>query len=77
LTASSVFTLVCGIVKVATGSQETWEGPRKMQQGKKLAPGKAHGCRVVQTNGIIQGHLVTVGHSLKTWKEDEILGFRA
>ena len=33
--------------------------------------------RVVQTNVIIQGHLVTVGHSLKTWKEDEILGFRA
>ena len=33
--------------------------------------------RVVQTNGIIQGHLVTVGHSLKTRKEDEILRFRA
>ena len=25
----------------------------------------------------IQGHSVTVGHSLKTWKEDKILGFRA
>ena len=45
LIPSSVVTLVCGIVKVATGSQETWEVPRKMQQGKKLVPGKAHGCR--------------------------------
>ena len=40
-----MFTLVCGIVKVATGSQETWEVPRKMQQGKKLASGKSHRCR--------------------------------
>ena len=33
--------------------------------------------RGVQTNEKIQGYSVTVGHSLKTWKEDKILGFRA